>query len=466
MKEHIYTEPLPPLKFDKNRFRVKHCPCGKSNKDGKFSPYIGHEAKGFCHSCGETFLPELTKVEQWNSTERKIDKPQLAKPQPNAASFISYETFKASLKAYEANCFVKYLNELFGVEVTSELVKKYFIGSSKHWQGATVFWQIDKNGKIRAGKIMLYSPTTGKRVKEPFNHFNWVHSLLKTPEFELRQCFFGEHLLIDKTKPVAIVESEKTAVIASAYKPEFIWLATGGKEGLKAEKCSVLAGRTVKLFPDLNCFDKWSAIAKKIFNPSLVEVDDLLERKATEAEKKQQFDIADYLVKFDLEAFTKPKAEQLTPPPPVQEVPIMPTKEDLQYSKMANRNPYVEMLVSKLGLVSATTGKPLIKVPTTESEKFEEPEFVEYFSEPEQPKPECWEQEISELEYYFKSIELPTQPIMLNGQNKISNCSLFIERHLETAKANNGKRTFLPYLNRLQELKQILTINLKQHESE
>lgn len=35
-----------------------------------------------------------------------------------------------------------------------------------------------------------------------------------------------------------------------------------------------------------------------------------------------------------------------------------------------------------------------------------------------------------------------------------------------TAKANNGKRTFLPYLNQLQELKQILTINLKQHESE
>lgn len=372
MKEHIYTEPLPPLKFDRNRFRVKHCPCGKSNKDGKFSPYIGHEAKGFCHSCGETFLPELTKVEQRNSMERQTNKPQLAKPQPKPASFISNETFKASLKAYESNCFVQYLNQLFGVEVTSELVEKYFIGSSKHWQGATVFWQIDKNGKIRAGKTMLYSPTTGKRIQEPFNHIDWVHSLLKMPEFELRQCLFGEHLLIDKTKPVAIVESEKTAVIASAYKPEFIWLATGGKEGLKAEKCSVLAGRTVKLFPDLNCFDKWSAIAKKIFNPSLVEVDDLLERKATESEKKQQFDIADYLVKFDLEAFTKPKAEQLTPPPPVQEVPIMPTKEDLQYSKMANRNPYVEMLVSKLGLVSATTGKPFIKVPANELEKFEQ----------------------------------------------------------------------------------------------
>jgi hypothetical protein len=359
MKE--FNKPLPELKFDKNRFRVKHCPCGKSNKDGKFSPYVGHETKGFCHSCGETFLPELPKLEQWNSTERPTYKPQLTKPQPKPASFISNEIFKASLKAYEANCFVQYLNELFGVEVASELVKKYFIGSSKHWQGATVFWQIDKHGKVRTGKIMLYNPTTGKRIKEPFNHINWVHSLLKTPEFELRQCLFGEHLLNDKTKPVAIVESEKTAVIASVYFPQFIWLAVGSLSNLKAEKCSVLAGRTIKLFPDLNCFDKWSAIAKKIFNPELVEVSDLLERNASEAERKRGLDLADYLIRFDFREFTQPEAEASQMLPAVQEVPILPTKEELQYSKMAASNPYVEMLVKQLGLVSASTGKPLNK---------------------------------------------------------------------------------------------------------
>ena len=35
----------------------------------------------------------------------------------------------------------------------------------------------------------------------------------------------------DKTKPIALVESEKTALIASYYLPQFLWIASGGKNG-------------------------------------------------------------------------------------------------------------------------------------------------------------------------------------------------------------------------------------------
>jgi hypothetical protein len=90
---------------------------------------------------------------------------------------------------------LKFLIDLFGAEIVSELVNSYFIATSKLWKGATVFWQIDAEGKIRTGKIMLYNPTTGKRVKEPFNHISWVHKALKEPEYELKQCLFGEHLI-------------------------------------------------------------------------------------------------------------------------------------------------------------------------------------------------------------------------------------------------------------------------------
>jgi hypothetical protein len=471
-------EPLPKLKFDKKRKRVKLCPCGKENKDGKFVPYVGFENKGYCHSCGETFLPELppmkTKccnvpfitiiehkdktykikcsngvyyyipksqvfeklnnscyVSEWYLLNDKEPTPYLAndiryctkdnaiiqtksiKPQPQTkpVSFIPVEVFKASLKAHGTNHFVKFLINLFGFEVASQLVSLYFIGTSKHWNGATVFWQIDAQGKIRTGKIMLYSPTTGKRIKEPFNHIGWVHNALKQPEFELRQCLFGQHLLIDKTKPIAIVESEKTAIIASAYLPQFIWVAVGSLNNLNAEKCSILKGRNVSLFPDLNGFDKWSSKAKELSHLAIFTVSDLLERKATEAEKKKGLDLADYLIKFDYKAFAPPEPEATNPPPAVQ--------------------PLVEV-------------KPM-----------EQPQPDYYLS-----KPESWEQEIAELENYFTNITLPTHPIKLNKCSTITNCSLFIENHFATVKANNGKRTFLPYLNRLHNLKAILNNSL------
>jgi hypothetical protein len=41
----------------KERFKIETCPCGKSNKDGKFVPFEGHTKFGFCHSCSETILP-------------------------------------------------------------------------------------------------------------------------------------------------------------------------------------------------------------------------------------------------------------------------------------------------------------------------------------------------------------------------------------------------------------------------
>ena len=80
---------------------------------------------------------------------------------------------------------------------------------------------------------MLYDPISGKRIKKPYNHISWVHSSLKDSTFNLQQCFFGEHILQDEPlKPVAIVESEKTAIVASLYLPKFIWLAVGSINNL------------------------------------------------------------------------------------------------------------------------------------------------------------------------------------------------------------------------------------------
>ena len=77
----------------------------------------------------------------------------------------------------------------------------------------------------------------------------------------------------------------------------------GSLTNLNEEKCSVLKGRTVTLFPDLNGFDKWSSKAKELSHLTTFTVSDLLERKATETDRRQGLDIADYLLQFPVKAF-------------------------------------------------------------------------------------------------------------------------------------------------------------------
>jgi hypothetical protein len=218
--------------------------------------------------------------------------------------FIDSSILNATLNG--RNNFTNFLHTLFkpplfDAGTVKELQAKYFIGSSDHWSGSPIFWQVDINNKIRSGVIMAYDPETGKRIKEPYNHFAWVHTVLKLPDFKLSQCLFGEHLLKDTTKPVAVVESEKTAIIASVFYPEFIWLACCGKSGLTSEKMEVLKGRNVTLFPDNDGFDLWREQQKTLPDGiKFTTVSDLLERKAKAEEKG--FDLADYFIKSIKEA--------------------------------------------------------------------------------------------------------------------------------------------------------------------
>ena len=156
---------------------------------------------------------------------------------PPPISFVATTIQQQSMQNYGENYFVKYLQTLFPKEKVVALIQTYQIGTSKQWQGATIFWQKDINHNIRTGKIMLYHAETGKRVKEPFDHIRWVHKMLKQTDFHSVQCLFGEHLISEhKTKTLAIVGSEKTAIIASAYLPDCIWLACGSMNGLRVSK--------------------------------------------------------------------------------------------------------------------------------------------------------------------------------------------------------------------------------------
>ena len=149
---------------------------------------------------------------------------------------------------------------------------------------------------------MLYNAENGKCVKEPFNHVTWVHSLLRVPDFNLRQCFFGEHLLpMNRGKPVAIVESEKTALVAAYYLPEYVWLATGGKNGcFNADALRVLRGCQVILYPDIGATDQWQQKLSLLHNLGIeASIFNYLEEVATDNERTAGLDIADYLLQIE-----------------------------------------------------------------------------------------------------------------------------------------------------------------------
>ena len=113
-------------------------------------------------------------------------------------------------------------------------------------------------------------------------------------------CFFGEHLLTDKTttKTIAIVESEKTAIIATHFISDFVWLATGGMNGcFNKDAVEVLSGREVVLVPDLGATDKWKSklpLLQSICKQVLVS--NILEDNATDEQKTNGLDIADFLL--------------------------------------------------------------------------------------------------------------------------------------------------------------------------
>jgi hypothetical protein len=222
----------------------------------------------------------------------------LQTPKEPETSFISPEIMQSTFACYERNNFCRWLVGVFGESKALEIALAYRVGTSKYWPGACVFWQIDAEQRIRGGKIMLYDKKTGRRVKEPFSHVQWVHTVLKMEQYHLRQCLFGEHLLVtDQKKPVAVVESEKTAIVGSGFMPEFIWLATAGKGNLGRDKLRALQGRKVALYPDLGAYEKWIEKSKGLQD---VTVSRILEKRATEEDRAAGLDLADFLLRENI----------------------------------------------------------------------------------------------------------------------------------------------------------------------
>lgn len=289
------------------------CPsCGRRS----FTPYVDENGEifrpevGFCdhisscqyHLSPSDFWanhPELK--EAYGERARALEiRPTPQRPTPKQIDTIPDDYVVQSVQFGRYSDLMRWVDGLgiFDPLVVEGLIALYGIGSTR--DGRTIYFQVDAEGRCRTGKIMRYNETTGHRIKDEGdpNRIDWVHSRLKKSKilsgnWELSQCLFGEHLLsFHPDYPVAVVESEKTAIICAGLMPEYVWVATGGLL-VKLDRLSILRGRDVTAFPDSDGVEKWSeALAAYPF----IKISDVARRMATPEQIANKCDIADLLV--------------------------------------------------------------------------------------------------------------------------------------------------------------------------
>jgi len=424
---------------------------GRCDRESKCSYHLNPYLDGYAKAIWEQ--------EQGNRSELPNNwKPQRKKaiPQPTPEPvFFDFDTFKQTLQPerYEKNTFIQNLfyrvQFPFEVDEVTRVIQLYRLGTvaNGYRAGANTFPFIDIKGNVRAVQVKQFDEqnhTTGTDFLHSIIEKHHTRNNKPLPEWleaytkqdKRISCLFGEHLLSKyHSNPVVLVEAPKTAVYCTLYfglpeTPEsLIWLAVYNKSSFSFDKLKVLQGRFVYVFPDLskdgNTFKEWETKTKEYESrlPGTRFIfSDLLEQLAPERDKSEGNDLADYLIKQDWRLFRKRNIQEQPPKPEPEKVT---TQQNILFSHVA----------------------PLPKVEVFKTERIEHPI---------KEQPQSWSNDIAELEKYFAETPPPSHPVKLNRCSTITNCSLFIESHFATVKANNGKQTFLPYLNRLKELQFIV----------
>jgi hypothetical protein len=170
-------------------------------------------------------------------------------------------------------------------EDIAKALASYCVGVTRDSLAEVVFYNVTPDGKITDGKIMAYAPN-GHRLghtEAGRGGVDWVSARLKrkgkmSQSAAIRHnALFGGHLATENPdKVIVIVESEKTALIGSFLNPRFVWMASGGLDGLASAKFDGLRGRRVVLIPDADGVESWKrkmTLVRSLTSPESSYVD-------------------------------------------------------------------------------------------------------------------------------------------------------------------------------------------------
>jgi len=334
----MHTDHNPSLKFNgiRNVWRCFVCGVG----GGPIDLVMAYEKLDFKDACQrlmdefhiyEYTAPKtvLTARRQPRTQQKQLTK--LDKENMQTSSLKYLDNTEIEKRRSNDNSFCKALvnSQILTYDQMCRAAERYRIGSTS--KDGVIFWKIDEKNRLHDGKVMYYDDTC-HRIKNDKNrntmYYSWAMKnkmkdakgrALLPQNFHAEQTLFGLHLLAEtpniidekgseKPRTIAIVESEKTAIICSERMQSMgtIWMATGGASCLTPAVLRPLKDYPVVLFPDTDptgdSYNNWKQIADEAsermnFKYEIV-VSNMLEMRATEEEKEAKIDIADYIIKY------------------------------------------------------------------------------------------------------------------------------------------------------------------------
>jgi hypothetical protein len=153
------------------------------------------------------------------------------------------------------------------------ILSEWNIGLSS--DGAVLFWYVDRTGRFRNAKKIWYGSDGWNRLRDGKHNPRFLYPGYPIP-------LYGEwQLNSNERRPVALVESEKSALVLGCYMPDLVVLAAGGSKALTERRAGALRGRTVNIFFDRDeAGEHGSEQARRILSkigayPKIVNLKDL-----------------------------------------------------------------------------------------------------------------------------------------------------------------------------------------------
>lgn len=248
--------------FEKSPMKKGTCPS--CQHQGQFRHYENLPRNfGKCervNHCDYHFKPSPELLNEMGHVSNQYSTVEPLKKQPK---IVYPNESQLKCEEYLKTPFHRFCKE--NLVIPEQHFKRWRIGGEGE---LTKFIYTNHQGKSLNIVSIMYSES-GKRIKEKY-----PFSLTNNPGEKFSLCLFGEHLL-DSTKITCLVESEKTAFIASWFYPEFNWLATGGANKLTDEKIEVLFNREIYYLNDADKAGKKNSTIKKLseYKQNFIEID-------------------------------------------------------------------------------------------------------------------------------------------------------------------------------------------------